>query len=297
MSNNLNVPDTAPPSYEAATAGGSSTPHRLSSEIPAARIERNGIPPERRRSMEDENRPLPPGWVRSFDPEEHHQFFVDTTKDPPRSIWVHPYDDEEYLSSLEPSERQKLKRFHRTLTLEDLAAEDSDTEDHHPNATSSSSANRQELPPRPNAGTQGQGEQLTGIHKFGRKMKDKLTHTTHEQREQERRRRAEEERKAYMLHLKARQAMIKALETGEPQFLCKDAQGRDLYIVPPGGMGAPRGGLGLNPYASAYANPNVRYMRPAMPYRRPYGYGYGGGLGMPVAAGFLGGAMLGGLMF
>lgn len=290
MSSNLNVPDSAPPSYEAATgATGSTTPQRLSFEVPGARVERNGIPPERRRSMEDENRPLPPGWVRQFDPQEQHQFFVDTTVDPPRSIWTHPYDDEQYLSTLEPSEAQKLRRHHRTLTLEDIAAEDSDTEDGH--------NHHSQLPPRPNATASG-GEQLTGIHKFGRKMKDKLTSSTHEERQRARQRRAEEERRAYLLHMKARQAMIRALETGEPQFLCKDSQGRDLYIQPPHGAGLPRGAFGYNPYSNGpYTNPNVRYLRPAVPYRRPYGYGYGGGLGVPVAAGLLGGAMLGGLMF
>lgn len=45
---------------------------------------KNGIPPQSRRSMEDENRELPPGWIRQYDPQEHHQFFVDTTANPPR---------------------------------------------------------------------------------------------------------------------------------------------------------------------------------------------------------------------
>jgi hypothetical protein len=229
--------------------------------------------------MEDEARDLPPGWVRSFDPQEGHQFFVDTTANPPRSIWVHPYDDETFLSTLPPSERTQHTRMHRTMTLDDLAAEDSDHDD---------------LPPRPTS----KDKSSSGLSKFSRKLKDKITGQTHEEREQHRLRRAEQERQAYLVHMRARQALIKALETGQPQFLCKDGQGRDVYIEPPSGPYAPRGAYGYNPYARGpYANPNVRIMRPAGPYDRRYGYGYGGGAGLPIAAGLLGGTMLGAALF
>lgn len=97
--------------------------------------------------------------------------------------------------------------------------------------------------------------------------------------------------------------MARAMQTGQPQFLCKDQQGRDVYIEPPGSGG--RGyaaygqqGYGYNPYSQGpYANPNVRFVRPSGPYGRPYGFGYGGGIGAPVAAGLLGGALLGGVLF
>lgn len=319
----LQPPADAPPSYETATGSSSSTTpaQRVSTDGPSSRTTRNGIPPERRRSMEDEHRELPPGWVRQFDSVEQHQFFVDTTKNPPRSskyfqvpalllctnccvVWVHPYDDPEFLATLSPEERKKHSRLHRSVTLDDIAAEDTDDEDHahHPKTG--------QLPPRDN-----QAGQPTGIHKFGRKMKDKLTSSTHEQREAQRRKREEQERRAYQAHLQARQAMVRALQTGQPQFLCKDGQGRDVYIEPPNGPAIPRGAYGWNPYAQGpYANPNVRFVRPAGPYGkcsnspskerrilniagRPVGYGYGGGYGAPIAAGFLGGALMGGLLF
>lgn len=230
--------------------------------------------------MEDEARELPPGWVRSFDPESHHQFFVDTRSDPPKSIWVHPYDDDDFLATLSPEERKTHTRMRRTMTLEDLAAEDSDNED-------------AQLPPRPPPSE----AQPKGLSGFSRKLKDKITGQTHTEREQARIRRAEQERQAYLAHLRARQAMIRAIETGQPQLLGKDRQGRDVFIEPPHGPFAPRG-YGYSPYANnAYRNPNVRYMRPAGPYGRPYGYGYGGGAGLPIAAGVLGGAMLGGALF
>ncbi|KAG8905435.1 hypothetical protein FRB99_008981 [Tulasnella sp. 403] len=52
-----------------------------------------------RRSMEHEERPLPDGWVRQFDPVSQHHFYVDTKANPPRSIWDHPLEDPTYLKS------------------------------------------------------------------------------------------------------------------------------------------------------------------------------------------------------
>ncbi|KAF8078760.1 hypothetical protein FPV67DRAFT_1466362 [Lyophyllum atratum] len=50
--------------------------------------------------------PLPYGWVRQFHQESGHPFYVDTKANPPRSIWVHPYEDEQYLSE-HPDTREK----------------------------------------------------------------------------------------------------------------------------------------------------------------------------------------------
>ena len=238
--------------------------------------------------MEDEGRPLPGGWIRSYDQQNHHQFFVDTNVQPPRSIWSHPYDDEEYKNSLDPKVRQKIKGSLRVPTQADITAESSDEEGdhhHHPNQTGAA-----ELPPRdPNP--------PTGVSKFGRKMKDKMTGTTHQQREQERAQRAEEERRAYQRHQERRQAMSRAAQTGEPQYVGKGKDGRDIYIEPPQGMGPPRGGFGYNPYTQGpYANSNAMFIRPQYPYSRPYGRGYGGGYGLPLAGGLLGGLLLGDMM-
>lgn len=146
--------------------------------------------------MEDENRELPPGWVRQFDPVEQHQFFVDTKSNPPRSIWTHPYDDPAFLATLSPEERKEHSRLHRTVTLDDITAESSDEEDHHRTA---------QLPPRPKAASNAtSSQQPSGIHRFTRKMKDKLTDSTHEQRQHQRSQREEAERKAYQAHMQAR---------------------------------------------------------------------------------------------
>ncbi|KAF2087125.1 hypothetical protein K490DRAFT_57195 [Saccharata proteae CBS 121410] len=257
----------APPTYEAAVGSSSS-----SSNAPQHQT-RNGIPPERRRSMEDEARPLPSGWIRQYDPQNHHQFFVDTNKEPPRSIWHHPYDDEQYLHTLSPAEREQVTRLHRSVSLKDIEAESSDDDDHHHhnNKTSKKADSKAAA-----ANQDPNYADVKGLHKFGRKIKDRVTHSTHQEREASREKRAREEQAAYQAHLAARRAMSRALETGQPQFLGKDRQGRDLYIEPPNGPTVPSGAYGYNPYSSGvYANSNARFLRPDYPYSRPYGAGWG----------------------
>ncbi|KAK0652679.1 hypothetical protein B0T16DRAFT_320693 [Cercophora newfieldiana] len=286
-----NTPSDPPPSYAQAT--GSET------EPSTNRPERNGIPLRARRSMEDELRPLPEGWVRTFDPASQHQFFVDTKADPPRSIWHHPYDDEQFLQTLSPAARESIRASGRIPNKADFAAEPTDEDAFH----SDGSASR----PR---------------RKLGRKLKDKITGTTHEQREAERRRREEEEREAYQQHTAFRRAMIDSTRTGRPQLLGKDRNGQDIYLEPTG-----RGYPGvdnihrLSPYLSEVSyrpdrrpGPPGRYLRPEFDmyggeqgygggnwnrpntaYRRPVGIGYGGGMGFPLFAPLMGGVLLGSL--
>ncbi|MCJ1477801.1 hypothetical protein MMC13_006474 [Lambiella insularis] len=288
----------APPPYEEATASSSSNrPIANASQVRA----RNGIPPMSRRSMEDEGRPLPKGWIRQFDTKTTHQFFVDTTATPPRSIWHHPYDDEQFLRTLDSKERARVQSLHRAPSEADIAAESSDDDgDHHKpglqNKTTAGSGlgspGRQTpaLPPRNQT-------QPRGVSGFGRKMKDKMTGTTHEQREAQRRQREEEERATYERHQKIRLAMQRAAETGQPQLIGKDKNGKDVFIEPPNGVAMPQGALGYNPYSQGpYANPNASYIRPNYGYSRPYGGGYGGGYGLPLAGGLMGGLLLGDMM-
>ncbi|KAK5007008.1 hypothetical protein LTR28_005789 [Elasticomyces elasticus] len=281
----------APPSYES-LAGNSSSSARpvapishLSQEQDNTHLKvRNGIPTSHRRSMEDEARPLPKDWVRQYDPKEQHQFFVDATANPPRSIWHHPYDDEQYLNSLSMEERERISSLHKTPTRADIEAESTDDD-----ADNHVYAGKAAQPPT----TAGAATGSKGKASLGRRMKDKLTGSSHEEREAARRQRAEEERRMYEVHMKFRAAMARAMETGQPQFVCKDRDGKDVFVEPPvpdngygygGGYGA--GGRGYNPYTSGtYSTPNATYIRPVHPYNRPYGYGYGGGMGMPLALG------------
>ncbi|KAJ7900205.1 hypothetical protein B0H14DRAFT_2672715, partial [Mycena olivaceomarginata] len=52
------------------------------------------------------DRPLPYGWISQVDSGSGHTFYVDTKATPPRSIWVHPLDDEQYLRE-HPEVREK----------------------------------------------------------------------------------------------------------------------------------------------------------------------------------------------
>ncbi|KAF2760465.1 hypothetical protein EJ05DRAFT_462532 [Pseudovirgaria hyperparasitica] len=296
------IPHEAPPSYTEATGSSApptSNPTSSHLEVPGASSSSNSrIPDEYRRSMEDEGRPLPKGWVRTFDPDSTHQFYVDTTRDPPRSIWNHPYDDDEYLSSLPSAERERLEQENMTSYLggakrdpshEDYIHAHSDVSDddhqHAPtgSAATSNSAGTAELPPRPDGGKdKGKGNDNRS---FGRKLKDKVTGTTHEERQRTRAQREAEERKMYERHMQLRKAMVKAMQTGEPQLIGKDKDGNDLYLTPPkqSGYSSMGGRNYYNPYGGGL------YAAPGM-------YGGGMGMGMPLAAGLGGGLLAGGLL-
>ena len=122
----------------------------------------------------------------------------------------------------------------------------------------------------------------------------------------------------YQRHLSIRQAITKAMQTGEPQLIGRDRDGKDVWLEPPqysgsrsypggygynpyrgmgGGLGGPMGGGMYGGGGGMFAPPGM-YSRPGMAYGRPYGRGYGGGYGMPMAlgGGLLGGMMLGGAL-
>jgi hypothetical protein len=245
--------------------------------------------------MEDELRPLPAGWVRDFDPETQHQFFVDTTATPPRSIWQHPYDDDVYLNSLPPAERERIlttghsaTEMHRRPSTADIVAEDSDVsddDDHNHNPSSSAG-----LPPRP------KNKKQEDTRSLGRRLKDHLTGTTHEERARERERRARDEQELYRQHQALRRAMREAMRTGQPQPVGRDeSRGQDVFIEPPGirfpGVVEVRR---VSPFVSEVVYDE---RRPAGRYLRTEGlYGGGGGSG-GFGGGMYGGGGLGGGMY
>ena len=305
------TPTELPPSYEQAVKSG---PEALPAQA------RNGIPLPARRSMEDELRPLPHGWVREFDPETQHQFFVDTMSSPHRSIWHHPYDDDTYLDCLPPPEREAIRTSHsgplRRPSTEDIAAEltDSDSES---DAGSSHS--------HKDTKTSSKGTKLS----LGRKLKDHLTGTTHEERTAERARRAAAEREMYRQYRILRRAMFETMRSGRPQLIGRDENRVHVFLEPPGhtfpGVTAV---TRLSPYLSEVSydgsdgrrpGPRGRYLRPegdmygcgyggygcgkfaggrwdrpVGPYSRDAGRGFGGGMGAPITMPLMGGLMLGG---
>ncbi|KAL2173660.1 uncharacterized protein P884DRAFT_280807 [Thermothelomyces heterothallicus CBS 202.75] len=307
----MTTPSDPPPSYEEAVRGG---PEAL------PRQARNGIPLRARRSMEDELRPLPHGWVRELDPETRHQFFVDTLASPPRSIWHHPYDDDTYLDSLPLPERDRIRATRsaaqrRRPSVADIVAEETDGDDgepdYHSSPSSPSSPRREgENQDRGQAGDEEEEEEeekkpkqderwLQRRHSLGRRLKDRLTGTTHEQRAAERARRAAAERELYRQHRLVRRAMIDAMRTGRPQPLGVawggDASGwwssssssssppssARLYLEPPGrtfpGVVAVHR---LSPYLIEVIYDREQRPGPPGRYLRPegdmYGVGYGG---------------------
>ena len=219
-------------------------------------------------------------------------------------IWHHPHDDDEYLRTLPAAERERIEEMKRQPSHADIAAELTDEEADHadPKHGASSSA------PAASSGAAASSSSSSAQHhegkatSFGRKVKDKITGTTHEQREQERIQRAKHEEQMYRQHLAMRNAMARAEQTGQPQLVGKDSRtGQDIYIEPSYGQGGyPAGPQYYNPYGSNmpyYRNPRAQYIRPSGPYGRPYGCGYGGGYGLPLAGGLLGGALLGSVLF
>lgn len=225
-----------PPTYEqatgssTATSGAPNTGDTSNSSAQHLRV-RNGIPPSSRRSMEDEARPLPTGWVRSFDPHQSHQFFVDTTQDPPRAIWQHPYDDEAYVNSLPEQEREKLAGqgllLNHTVSKDDIVAESTDEEGDDGGGGRGPSNYHA-------AAVQGGGAQAGSLKRIGRKLKDSVTSTTHAEREAQRQRRAQDEEAAYRQHVAFRRGLAEAIRTGKPQLLGNDESGREVYLEPPG---------------------------------------------------------------
>ncbi|KAJ6450314.1 hypothetical protein C8R47DRAFT_1329903 [Mycena vitilis] len=55
---------------------------------------------------------LPPGWVKQYDPNSGRDFYVDTAV--PRSTWVHPYKDEQYLREHGRRDKQNIRRHSAT---------------------------------------------------------------------------------------------------------------------------------------------------------------------------------------
>ncbi|RMZ87653.1 hypothetical protein DV736_g5116, partial [Chaetothyriales sp. CBS 134916] len=321
-------PTDAPPSYAESQATGKSTASRRSQASPSPRRGTptpSSIPAARRRSMEDELRPLPEGWIRLFDPKENHQFFVDTKANPPRSIWHHPYDDEEYLSSITSEERERIQDEEAKLRKPITPTSSDEKLPYAPPPSSplASSPDRrsQELPNRAGRAASASATTSTGKKKtLSERLKEKATGMTKEERLAERQKRAEQERQYYEAHIKFRNALAEASRTGQPVFFMKDRDGHDVFVEPPtypgyggpysGGYGGPYGapygpraglfgpgGYAINPYANGvYANPNARFIRPQQPYGRPYG-GVGLGYGLPIAGGLLAGGLLGAALF
>ncbi|GAA5922172.1 hypothetical protein JCM3775_003516 [Rhodotorula graminis] len=258
----------------------------------------SGIPDEGRRELIDAERPLPEGWRREFDTNTQHFFYVDTRATPPRSIWSHPLDDPDFLdahpeiakefappagappaeTSATPSVVDEKKGHHSLFHRggDDKAAEEERRGHNHDHDHASTSAKKDD-------------------RTLGRKMKDKLTGKTHEERVKERKDRAERERREYDEYLRRRGEMLRAVNAGQYRSSYSAPQGP--YRVQPmyggryggGGMYG-RGMYGGRGYGYYPAGP--------MGYGNGIGMmGRGPGMGMAMGGGLLGGLLLGDMLF
>jgi hypothetical protein len=116
--------------------------------------------------MSTDSRPLPYGWISQIDPNTNHAFYVDTKATPPRSIWVTPYEDEQYLKE-HPEAREKVGK-----SQGDLKPPVDDTSRRHSYGGQSSHKETHETPERP--------ESVKAKRSFMGKLKDKAIGTKEE---------------------------------------------------------------------------------------------------------------------
>ncbi|SGY63626.1 BQ5605_C007g04812 [Microbotryum silenes-dioicae] len=334
-------PNEAPPSYNLATTSPGhqdrshlSVPDREEDDLSTDDDEEDhlgrttGVDEKTRRSMETELMELPKGWVREFDASSQHVYYVDTTKDPPRSIWVHPYE----VSEINTFDRERLKKYvqctYETCKLPTgrefavnspqkavatvFSGTPSLTSDishfHQPEYLASIPDTERsrlfnESDPQyeqgshsahasTSTGSSSHPQKQPEKRSFGRKLKDKMTNSTHEERQAERKRQAEEEMKRHQAYIRRRKAMLEASQNGT--YAPTYAAPQTMYVRS-GGYGPYGGGFG------GYGRPMYGggYGRPMCGGGYGYGSPYGGrGLGgAGMGAGLLGGVLLGGLLF
>ncbi|GAA6006174.1 hypothetical protein JCM11491_002060 [Sporobolomyces phaffii] len=290
-------PTEAPPSYESASshAGPQDVSHLAvpgrgraystgSNTASSDEEGERGLSTEERVSMEDSFRDLPPGWTREFDPNSQHFFFVDTKASPPRSIWSHPLDDEAFIKS-HPEYREASRLYAPPEGAPPSEKTNNPKPDHH-RFSLHHSADGGGAAAAPSSSSSSSGKIKTKDDRtLGRKIKDKMTGQTHEQRVAQRKRQKEEELKQYQAYIMRRNELLKAQREGRYTT---------VYAAPATPFGRPMYGGG---YGGGYGG---MYGRPGYGggyYGRP-GYGYGGGMGgMGAGMGLLGGLAVGSLLF
>ncbi|KAG2154702.1 hypothetical protein DEU56DRAFT_769838 [Suillus clintonianus] len=227
--------------------------------------------------------PLPEGWIREYDPQQKHPFWVDTKAKPPRAIWVHPYEDEQFLSD-NPDIKAKVEKLEGAPSVDPPPYEQrrhsfSGGETSAPLRSNTKSSGSAVKPPT----DEQHEERKRGM--FG-KLKDKAIGTK-EEREAHKRQRAEERARE---EEQLREARRRNLEE------------RAAYLQQHGGY-APYGG------STSYGYPQAGYGMYGPPAGDPYGYnggrgryggrsgGFGGGgLALPLLGGLAGGLLLGDIL-
>lgn len=290
-----------------------------------------------------EERPLPIGWIRQFSPDHSRWYYVDTdeNKGTGRSTWNHPLFDEIYLSTLDPDERTLVewdnKLFmlrqmgvsialccepQRVLDARDALAQMGDTDEidrtseppddakkRRTSAFSSGILSAGQSPdPSSAAPSAPGGTQTKRVRRFkrmGRRLKDGVTKSTHAERAEKRK--AKKKRQDTFSDAQARlcKAFATSRDTGVPQFVQEDLDGRDVLVLPPrfGPVGPPGADQPMpleDPYAFLLKNPRLKCVR--TPNFEAALLPNGGnevkqqGAALPIVTGVVGGLILGALL-
>ncbi|KAJ7487458.1 hypothetical protein B0H11DRAFT_2013431 [Mycena galericulata] len=203
-------------------------------------------------------RPLPYGWIKEVDGNTGHEFYVDTKATPPRSIWVHPLEDEQYLRE-HPEAREKA----------------GSSVDHRPSPSYSAPA----TPPVASSSNRA-GYAAPDGHKPEKRGLFGLFGKSKEEREQEKRHKAEQKRQLLELRERRHQEELRA----QAEMYQRQQQQQQMYAQQQAQYQQQYG-----PQYQPQYQPQPGY---AAPQQQRTGFG-GGGMALPLLGGLAGGLLLG----
>ncbi|KAF8284628.1 hypothetical protein DL93DRAFT_2092300 [Clavulina sp. PMI_390] len=264
-----------------------------------------------------ERRDLPAGWIKEHDPQSDRDYYVDTLAEPPRSIWVHPLDDPDFVRTHRGDDASDLDESVDTHSQrppspyggdskgsdypEDKKARRND--DDHLQVPSTAGAGSSKGHSRTDSAASGSSTSAAKKRGFFGKLKDKALGTKEEReaaRKERERRRKEEERLYYERRdamMAARQQQMEVQRAAYEERQRRYAEQQQQYYQQAGY--APQGQYYGRPPMNAYGGPTYQdpYAYGASPYGRRQqggGIGPGGALLGGVVGGLLLGDLLGG---
>ncbi|KAI0932028.1 hypothetical protein AcV5_004629 [Taiwanofungus camphoratus] len=236
---------------------------------------------------------LPDGWVQEYDQRTQHPFWVDTKAKPPRAIWVHPFEDEQFLRE-HPGIRDKLATARNRRASSDRPPPYSPRR-HSFSGSSSSYVTSDGMSHEARNSTSHLGTHAGASGKrrsFLGKMKDKAIGTKEEreaakrqhaamqrQMQEQRRQQLEEQRELQRVSMPSRRSYDYGQQTYRPPLGDPYGYGRGGF----GGGSFGGGGFGGSGFGGGgFGN-------------RRFGGGGGGlgGVGLPLLGGLAGGLLLG----
>ncbi|KAG0696031.1 hypothetical protein DFH29DRAFT_952879 [Suillus ampliporus] len=234
--------------------------------------------------------PLPAGWIQEYDPQQKHPFWVDTRAKPPRAIWVHPYEDEEFLSE-NPDIRAKVEKLQGAPLVDPPPYEKrrhsfSGGEPDVPFRNDTKSSSSAVTPPI----DERHEEHKRGM--FG-KLKDKAIGTK-EEREAHKKQKAEERAREEEALREARKRNLEERAAYMRQHGAYPPYGGYPGYSNAGYSNAGYSGAGYGQYGPPVGDPYAYNDRRRMG-RGGGGFG-GGGMALPLLGGLAGGLLLGDLL-